>query len=106
MKAISLWQPWGSAICAGLKTIERRVWRTSYVGPIAIHAAEKWNVGLRRYAYGRVKEKPEAMKNIGIEDTTQIPSGAIIATATLWGCETSEKLIDEIGPTEESWGNY
>ncbi|MEK6418463.1 MAG: ASCH domain-containing protein [Burkholderia gladioli] len=40
MKAISIRQPWAWLIAAGLKDIENRTWRTSYRGPILIHAAK------------------------------------------------------------------
>lgn len=42
MRAISLWQPWASAIALGSKRIETRSWSTSYRGPLAIHAAKSW----------------------------------------------------------------
>lgn len=41
MKAISLWQPWASAMALGWKRNETRHWRTSYRGPLLIHAAKK-----------------------------------------------------------------
>lgn len=41
MRAISLWQPWASAIAIGSKLIETRHWATDYRGPIAIHAARR-----------------------------------------------------------------
>ena len=41
MKAISLHQPWASAVAIGIKTHETRSWRTNYLGPLAIHAAKK-----------------------------------------------------------------
>ena len=41
MKALSLWQPWASAITLGLKRIETRSWRTNYRGRLLIHAAKK-----------------------------------------------------------------
>ncbi len=41
MKALSLWQPWASAIATGAKRIETRSWPTSYRGPLAIHAAKR-----------------------------------------------------------------
>lgn len=41
MKAISLWQPWASAIAVGAKSIETRHWSTHHRGPIAIHAAKR-----------------------------------------------------------------
>lgn len=33
MKAISLWQPWASAIAVGAKRVETRSWATKYRGP-------------------------------------------------------------------------
>lgn len=43
MKCLSLWQPWATLIAIGEKKIETRSWYTSYRGPLAIHAAKKWN---------------------------------------------------------------
>ena len=40
MKALTIRQPWASLIAAGVKTIETRSWRTSYRGPLAIHAGK------------------------------------------------------------------
>lgn len=42
MKAISLWQPWASAMALGSKRIETRHWATSYRGTLAIHAAKRF----------------------------------------------------------------
>jgi len=41
MKALSLWQPWATAIARGSKRVETRGWSTRYRGPIAIHAAKR-----------------------------------------------------------------
>lgn len=38
MYALTVKQPWASAIMAGLKRVENRTWRTDYRGPLAIHA--------------------------------------------------------------------
>ena len=43
MRALSLWQPWASAIAIGAKRVETRSWGTAERGPLAIHAAKKWN---------------------------------------------------------------
>lgn len=40
MKALSLWQPWASAIPMGLKHYETRSWSTTYRGPLVIAAAK------------------------------------------------------------------
>ena len=49
MKALSLWQPWASAIALGHKRIEPRHWTTSYRGLIAIHAAKRWTADEREF---------------------------------------------------------
>jgi len=41
IKAISLWQPWASAMALGFKKNETRHWATKYRGPLLIHAAQK-----------------------------------------------------------------
>lgn len=38
MKALTVRQPWAWAIIHGPKRIENRTWRTTYRGPLAIHA--------------------------------------------------------------------
>lgn len=43
MKALTVRQPWAWAIARGHKTIENRSWTTTYRGPLAIHAAAKWD---------------------------------------------------------------
>ncbi len=43
MKALTVFQPWASLECLGLKGTETRAWPTSYRGPLAIHAGAKWD---------------------------------------------------------------
>ena len=43
MKAITIWQPYASLLALGIKTVETRGWYTSYRGPIAIHAAKRFD---------------------------------------------------------------
>jgi hypothetical protein len=43
VKALTVRQPWGWAIAAGHKAIENRTWNTAYRGPLAIHAASRWD---------------------------------------------------------------
>ena len=40
IKALSLWQPWASAIAVGYKHYETRSWKTDYRGWLGIHAAK------------------------------------------------------------------
>jgi hypothetical protein len=50
MRAISLWQPWASAIALRLKSNETRGWATTYRGPLAIHAALRFDGQQRAFA--------------------------------------------------------
>lgn len=99
MKAISLWQPWASAIAMGHKRIETRHWPTKYVGPIAIHAAQRWTREEREFA---LDLHEHGLMPMGL------PLGAIVATATLYDCMKTEYLLNEmhIGPVERRFGNF
>lgn len=44
MKCLSIRQPWAWLICAGLKDIENRTWRTSFRGRIYVHAGQTMDV--------------------------------------------------------------
>lgn len=47
MKALTIQQPWASAIVAGIKTVENRPWPTSYTGKLLIHAGKTmWPYGI------------------------------------------------------------
>ncbi|HNY25379.1 MAG TPA: ASCH domain-containing protein [Alphaproteobacteria bacterium] len=41
VKALTLWQPYATAIALGLKRYETRSWATKYRGKLAIHASLK-----------------------------------------------------------------
>jgi len=99
VKAISLWQPWASAIALGHKRIETRHWATHYRGPIAIHAAKLWTREERAFA-----AELHAEGNM----PTGLPLGAIVATATLYDCMRTEYLFNEmhISPLEQRLGNF
>lgn len=99
MKAISLWQPWASAIALGAKRIETRSWSTNYRGPIAIHASKRfilWEMidcssswtwcGVLGWIMGRGERPWESL-----------PFGAIVATAELVDCRpTGSFTVDEL----------
>ena len=48
MKALTICQPFASAIIKGIKTVENRKWQTNYTGPLVIHAGQskKWYKGV------------------------------------------------------------
>lgn len=41
--ALTVRQPWTWAVAKGYKPIENRGWTTPYRGPLAIHAAKRWD---------------------------------------------------------------
>ena len=86
MKAISLWQPWASLWACQEKQYETRSWKTSYRGPIAIHAAMKDPKAIFESLPVNVQFK---MSPILLEHYLlweNVPRGAIIATAELVNC--------------------
>ena len=84
MKALTLTQPWASLVASGAKRIETRSWRTSYRGPLAIHAAAGMPKSARelrhRYPFA------EALMQGGISETSEMPLGKIVATCRLIDC--------------------
>ncbi|MGH8326883.1 MAG: ASCH domain-containing protein [Steroidobacteraceae bacterium] len=96
MKAISLWQPWASAIPLGLKQIETRGWYTHYRGPLAIHAAKRWTPEQREFAF---------LEHIsGRLLPTSLPLGALVATANMVECWRTDQM--QVGEIERRYGNY
>jgi hypothetical protein len=85
MKAISLWQPWATAIALGSKRIETRSWATAYRGPLAIHAAKRCvKAELRTYSHLSFWQ---GALNRGADPSDPLwdvlPFGAIVAVARL-----------------------
>lgn len=100
MKAISLWQPWASAIALGSKRIETRSWSTGYRGPIAIHAASRcvhrdmaelykhdhWKAALSTALW--------PFNDVLAQPWRKLPFGKIVATAHL----EDVKPVEDIEP--------
>lgn len=110
MKAISLWQPWASAIAAGLKTIETRSWSTPYRGPLAIHAAKRWTAAEQDFLFSRMRgPNAEYFRRIGITRGADVPLGCIVATCEIYGCVSTNDeppAFHQVMPTEFVWGNF
>lgn len=129
MKAISLWQPWATALfleiedlgkMVPLKADETRHWAlpANLIGErVAIHAALKWDgAGQIRWVQHRLGLPPEAtapmtvdnQKRFVIADAVKefnaLPRGCIIGTLRFVACRRTDGLIR---PTPQSWwGNY
>lgn len=77
MKALSLRQPWAFLVCAGIKPVENRTWRTSYRGPIAVHAARQPDtVYVHRFA--------ELLASLELPN--ELPRGGIVGVVEMVDC--------------------
>ena len=90
MKAISLWQPWGSGIVLGAKGIETRSWATKYRGPLLIHASKRYAfeqtmLGNQGNWLGALDRAPKS----GLECHELLPAGALLGIVDLVGCQMS-----------------
>lgn len=79
MKAITLWEPWGTLVAYGYKEVETRDWYTGYRGPLAIHAAVK------RANPKDVSHATFALGAHGLE-LPPLTFGAVVATCHLVAC--------------------
>lgn len=108
MKAISLWQPWASALFTPLKMNETRSWPfpVSLLGErIFIHAAKKCD-GEIRSTWSRVSHGSEHFAAIGIHRFDDLPLGCLIGTAVLARCVRTEDSGVKPGSDEFLWGDY
>ena len=96
MRAISLWQPWASSIALGAKTIETRHWSTDYRGPLAIHAAKKWNGDLDALVHSGLWKGALWPLTTGgtwiAQPRTVLPFGAVVCICNLVDCVPVETL--------------
>ena len=98
MKAISLWQPWATAIAFGVKKYETRHWSTPYRGLLAIHAAkhimdkETRLFAMTERTLGRLPAR--------------IPFGAMLCIVELVSVEPTEEVALRVGAIERMYGDY
>lgn len=106
MPALTVRQPWAWAIAMGHKPIENRGWTRSYRGPLAIHAASRWDDN----APSALRSIVSIMRRLGLtyprnlaEDEPYSGLGQVIAVAELDGiCTAALHGIDcDCGPWAE-----
>jgi hypothetical protein len=107
MKALSLMQPWASALFIRLrdgnrlKGIETRSWklpeRTKYPLRIAIQASSSFPKWARAFA--------ETERTLG-RIPSRLPFGAIIGFVTIMGMRMTEDLAPQITAIERLYGDY
>lgn len=102
MRAISLWEPWATAIAKGLKKIETRSWEPQFRGRVAIHAA-KTTLHAKTIIHPVFRQYFEPL---GIIRTTQLNFGCVVAVCDLVRVEPTEICEREISQREYDFGNY
>lgn len=103
MRAITLWQPWATAMALGLKLCETRSWATTYRGLLAIHA-------------GKRLEKDDARIML---PGVPMPLGVVLGAVELVDCLMMTKgawrssvllgagiAIDDQTQSERDWGDW
>jgi len=85
MIALSIRQPWADLIIHHGKDIENRTWKTSYRGPLLIHAAKAWGPTEK----GIMLEHSESMDWDGGSYTPEL--GGIIGMVTMVDCVTDSE---------------
>lgn len=102
MKALSLWQPWGSLWARGRKQYETRHWATPYRGPLIVHAAKRIETDIS----DELREICE--DEFGGHWTIELPAGALIAVCELVDCIRTDNfhIFGIIDDEEFAQGNF
>lgn len=103
MRAITLWEPWATAIAIGAKTIETRGWKTDFRGMLAIHAAKTKDNSL----FVQRLDVAEIFLQHGIRGVGDLSFGCVVATCCVVDCLPTEVLLRRgIGALELQLGDY
>ncbi|MEU5610522.1 ASCH domain-containing protein [Streptomyces sparsogenes] len=76
MRALTIRQPWATAIAHADKRVENRVWPTSYRGPVLIHA-------------GKAMDRRHGPMVAAVVRGLQLEMGAVLAVARITDCHES-----------------
>ena len=115
MKAITLTQPWASLVAIGAKRIETRSWKTSFRGPIAIHAAKGFPDAAKRFCESQMVRRALGWCDSSVEIASTLPTGCVIATAELVNVLPTEVVngstvfavsIEQVSDQERAFGDY
>jgi hypothetical protein len=106
MKCLSVMQPWASLILGGFKKYETRSWKTSYRGPLLIHASKR----LPLYNADLVLKEPflSTLDRMGYKNPKDLPIGMILGRVHLDDCIPTSELLEKhmIQELEYSFGDY
>jgi len=100
VRALSLTQPWASAMAMGIKQWETRSWSTGFRGLVAIHAARGFPGWARAFAL------EQHYAGVGIPRPEDLPLGCIVAVGEIVDCRKTLSVVSELSQTEQLWGDY
>jgi hypothetical protein len=108
MKALTLTQPYATLIAISAKKIETRSWRTSYRGPLAIHAAKGFPRWAREFTLEPVCYDAARIFATPIGKIyAAYPLGCILATCRLVACTLTSLAFEErLDARERAFGDY
>lgn len=112
MKALTVRQPWATALVSGWKTIETRSWRTKYRGRLAIHAGARCaSDQTGTYPRDLTVSRDRAgllLRSPGLSWPHRLPLGAIIGTVDIVDCVPVQDIIEPwtCGAQELEWGDW
>jgi hypothetical protein len=113
VKALTLWEPWASAMAWGLKRVETRSWGTSFRGPMAITAAKRdteeereWLIEMTR----RHRENFSAFTDFSGDNESgrhRLGFGRALCWGNLVNCvRIGPRFREGISQLEHDWGDY
>ncbi len=98
MKTLSIRQPWASMICAGIKDVENRTWKTKELpGRILIHAS---SAKVTRNFFNKVSEEQESIIS-NHQFYGNLPQFEDMPTSAIIGYATVEEFVE--GMTDSVW---
>lgn len=80
---LTLWEPWASLVVLGFKVHETRRWKTSYRGPLIIHAGAAWR-RFQKEAHARLGAELKRLYGV---DLPEPACGLIVGECRLADCE-------------------
>lgn len=110
MRAVTLTEPWASAIAAGLKRVETRKFPSRYRGLLAVHAASRVPAevlaevdepGALRDLVARLLDAP-----VSRDWPDRLPRGRVVAVAELVSILRAEEARERLSPAEVALGDY
>lgn len=108
VKAISLWQPWATALFlrdtkgVRIKPDETRGWPTAYRGRLAIHAAKMET----RPGWDFDPDLDRILEELVRRRTADLPRGCLLGYGEIAACAPTARVRPARTPAQTLWGDY